>query len=110
MVIRLYNTMHARKEDFVPREEGKVGIYCCGPTVYNYIHLGNARPLVVFDTSRRFFLWMGWDVTYVQNFTDVDDKIIRRAAEENTDAQSIAKKYIDAYFEDTKALNIINRI
>ena len=107
MVIRLYNTMHARKEDFVPREEGKVGIYCCGPTVYNYIHLGNARPLVVFDTIRRFFLWMGWDVTYVQNFTDVDDKIIRRAAEENTDAQSIAKKYIDAYFEDTKALNIM---
>ena len=80
MSIRLYNTKHARKEEFIPIEPGKVGIYCCGPTVYNYIHLGNARPLVVFDTIRRFFIWEGWDVTYVQNFTDVDDKIINRAA------------------------------
>ena len=107
MSIRLYNTMHAQKEDFIPKQEGKVGIYCCGPTVYNYIHLGNARPLVVFDTIRRFFLWQGWDVTYVQNFTDVDDKIINRAKEENSDARTIAEKYIAAYFEDTKALNII---
>jgi len=88
-------------------EPGKVGIYCCGPTVYNYIHLGNARPLVVFDTVRRYFLWKGWDVTYVQNFTDVDDKIINRAKEENSDARSIAEKYIAAYFEDTKALNVL---
>ncbi|MBQ6808588.1 MAG: cysteine--tRNA ligase [Firmicutes bacterium] len=107
MSIRLYNTMHGKKEEFVPCQPGKVGIYCCGPTVYNYIHLGNARPLVVFDTIRRYFLWRGWDVTYVQNFTDVDDKIIRRAAEENTDAKSIAEKYIAAYFEDTQALNIL---
>lgn len=107
MGIRIYNTMHGQKEDFVPCQPGKVGIYCCGPTVYNYIHLGNARPLVVFDTVRRYFIWRGWDVTYVQNFTDVDDKIIRRAAEEQTDAASIAEKYIAAYFEDTKALNIL---
>ncbi len=107
MTIRLYNTMHGKKEDFVPCQPGKVGIYCCGPTVYNYIHLGNARPLVVFDTIRRYFIWRGWDVTYVQNFTDVDDKIIRRAAEEHSDAQSIAEKYIAAYFEDTQALNIL---
>lgn len=70
MSIRLYNTKLQRKEEFIPIEPGKVGIYCCGPTVYNYIHLGNARPLVVFDTIRRFFIWEGWDVTYVQNFTD----------------------------------------
>ena len=107
MTIRLYNTMHAQKEDFIPREEGKVGIYCCGPTVYNYIHLGNARPLVVFDAIRRFFIWQGWDVTYVQNFTDVDDKIINRAKEENSDARTVAEKYIAAYFEDTKALNVL---
>ena len=107
MSIRLYNTKHARKEEFVPIEPGKVGIYCCGPTVYNYIHLGNARPLVVFDTIRRFFIWEGWGVTYVQNFTDVDDKIINRAAEEGSDAKSIAEKYIAAYFEDTQALNIM---
>ncbi len=107
MSIRLYNTKHARKEEFIPIEPGKVGIYCCGPTVYNYIHLGNARPLVVFDTIRRFFIWEGWDVTYVQNFTDVDDKIINRAAEEGSNPKSIAEKYIAAYFEDTKALNIM---
>ncbi len=107
MTIRLYNTIHGQKEDFIPREAGKVGIYCCGPTTYNYIHLGNARPLVVFDTIRRYFLWQGWQVTYVQNFTDVDDKIIRRAEEEHSDAGAVAEKYIAAYFEDTKALNIL---
>ena len=107
MSIRLYNTMHAQKEDFVPRKEGKVGIYCCGPTVYNFIHLGNARPLVVFDTVRRYFLWRGYDVTYVQNFTDVDDKIINRANQEGIDTLSLTEKYIAAYFEDTKALNVL---
>jgi len=107
MPIRLYNTMHAEKEEFIPREAGRVGIYCCGPTTYNYIHLGNARPLVVFDTIRRYFIWQGWDVTYVQNFTDVDDKIIKRAEEENSDARSVAEKYIAAYFEDTRSLNIL---
>ena len=107
MAIRLYNTQHGKKEDFVPLVPGKVGIYCCGPTTYNYIHLGNARPLVVFDTIRRYFLWRGWEVTYVQNFTDVDDKIIQRAAQEGMDAASLAEKYIAAYFEDAAALNVL---
>ncbi len=107
MVIRLYNTRNNRKEEFIPYQPGKVGIYCCGPTTYNYIHLGNARPLVVFDTIRRYFIWRGYDVTYVQNFTDVDDKIINRAAEEHSTALEIAEKYIAAYFEDTAALNIL---
>lgn len=106
-MIKVYNTRHGRKEEFQPREAGKVGIYCCGPTTYNYIHLGNARPLVVFDTIRRYFIWRGWQVTYVQNFTDIDDKILRRAAEEKSDALSVAEKYIAAYFEDTAALNIL---
>ncbi len=107
MPIRLYNTQQGQKEEFIPLLEGKVSIYCCGPTTYNYIHLGNARPLVVFDTIRRYFLWRGYDVKYVQNFTDVDDKIINRAKEENSNAQAIAEKYIAAYFEDTASLNII---
>lgn len=107
MTIKLYNTMHAKKEEFQPRRPGQVGIYCCGPTVYNYIHLGNARPLVVFDTVRRYFLWQGWQVTYVQNFTDVDDKIINRAQQESIDCQALTEKYIAAYFEDTQALNVL---
>ena len=107
MTIRLYNTQHGKKEEFVPLQPGKVGIYCCGPTTYNYIHLGNARPLVVFDTIRRYFQWRGWDVTFVQNFTDVDDKIIQRAAQEGMDAKALAEKYIAAYFEDAAALNVL---
>ncbi len=107
MAIRLYNTMKKQKEDFIPLHEGKVGIYCCGPTTYNYIHLGNARPLVVFDTIRRYFLWRGFAVDYIQNFTDVDDKIIRRGQEENLPPQTVAQKYIDAYFEDAAALNVL---
>ena len=107
MVIRLYNTKHNRKEEFIPLQPGKVGMYCCGPTTYNYIHLGNARPLVVFDAIRRYLIWRGYQVTYVQNFTDVDDKIIKRAAEEHSSALEIAEKYIAAYFEDTAALNIL---
>ncbi|MEG1500790.1 MAG: cysteine--tRNA ligase, partial [Clostridiales bacterium] len=98
--MRLYNTMKRQKEDFQPVEAGKVGIYCCGPTTYNFIHLGNARPLVVFDTIRRYFIWRGYNVNYVQNFTDVDDKIIRRSLEEGISAQDVADKYIKAYFED----------
>jgi len=107
MAIKVYNTFHNQKEDFIPYQEGKVGIYCCGPTTYNYIHLGNARPIVVFDTIRRYFIWLGYDATYVQNFTDVDDKIIRRAAEEGLTPQEIAKKYIAAYYEDAAALHIL---
>ena len=106
-MIRIYNTLHNKKEDFIPLSKGKVSIYCCGPTTYNYIHLGNARPLVVFDTVRRYFIYRGFETTYVQNFTDVDDKIINRSLEENMSAKEVAEKYIAAYFEDTKALNIM---
>ena len=105
--MKLYNTLNRQKEDFCPLEKDKVGIYCCGPTTYNYIHLGNARPLVVFDTIRRYFLFRGYKVNYVQNFTDIDDKIITRAKDENLSAEEIAEKYIAAYFEDTKELNIL---
>lgn len=107
MTIQVYNTMEGRKVEFVPRDAGKVGIYACGPTVYNYIHLGNARPIVVFDAIRRYFKYAGYDVTYVQNFTDVDDKIIRRANEEGITPAAVAEKYIAAYFEDVRALNVL---
>ncbi|MCL1816626.1 MAG: cysteine--tRNA ligase [Clostridiales bacterium] len=105
--MKLYNSKSRHKEDFSPLIEGKAGIYCCGPTVYNYIHLGNARPLVVFDTIRRYLLWRGFDVTFVQNFTDVEDKIIQRAAEEGLSTEAFTEKYIAAYFEDTKTLNVL---
>ncbi len=107
MTIQVYNTMEGRKVEFVPRDAGKVGIYACGPTVYNYIHLGNARPIVVFDAIRRYFKYAGYDVTYVQNFTDVDDKIIRRGQEEGISAAAVADKYIAAYFEDVQQLNVL---
>lgn len=106
MSIQIYNTLTRTKEPFVPREEGKVRMYVCGPTTYNYIHLGNARPLVVFDTVRRYFTYRGYEVQYVQNFTDVDDKIIKRAREENVDPLALAQKYINAYFEDAGKLNV----
>lgn len=106
MAIRVYNTLHNKKEEFVPVEEGKVKMYVCGPTTYNYIHLGNARPIVAFDVIRRYFGYRGYDVTYVQNFTDVDDKIINRANEEKMDPKDLANKYIDAYFEDAGRLGV----
>lgn len=107
MAIKLFNTLTRKKEEFVPREPGKASIYACGPTTYNYFHLGNARMLVVFDMIRRYLIYKGYDVTYVQNFTDVDDKIINRAAEEGCDPLKLAQKYIDEYFKDAKALNIM---
>ncbi|AHF09078.1 MULTISPECIES: cysteine--tRNA ligase [Dehalobacter] len=107
MAIRLYNTLTRRKEEFVPREPGKASMYACGPTTYNYFHLGNARMLVVFDMIRRYLIHKGFDVTYIQNFTDVDDKIIKRAAEEDCDPIALAGKYINEYFTDAKALNIL---
>ena len=106
MSIRVYNTLHNRKEEFVPVEAGKVKMYVCGPTTYNYIHLGNARPIVAFDVIRRYFAYRGYDVTYIQNFTDVDDKIINRANEEQMDAKALADKYITAYFEDAGRLGV----
>jgi len=104
--LKVYNTLSGKKEDFVPRVEGKVGMYVCGPTTYNYIHLGNARPIVVFDTVRRFLEYLGYEVTYVQNFTDVDDKIINRAQEENDSPLELAARYIEEYFKDAKDLNV----
>ena len=105
--VMIYNTLAKKKMPFVPLEEGKVKMYVCGPTTYNYIHLGNARPIVVFDTVRRYFTYLGYDVTFVSNFTDVDDKIIKRANEEGQNPVKLAAYYIDAYFEDTKALNVM---
>lgn len=105
--ILLYNTLTHKKMPFVPLVEGKVSLYVCGPTVYNYIHLGNARPIVFFDTMRRYFTYKGYDVTYISNFTDVDDKIIKRANEEGKSAKEVAEFYINAFFEDTKKLNVM---
>ncbi|MFI8688675.1 cysteine--tRNA ligase [Rossellomorea sp. NPDC077527] len=104
MTIRLYNTLTRQKEEFKPLEEGKVKMYVCGPTVYNYIHIGNARPAIVFDTVRRYLEYRGYDVQFVSNFTDVDDKLIRAAKELGEDVPTIAQRFIDAYFEDTGAL------
>ena len=104
MAIQLYNTLTRRKEEFVPLEEGKVKMYVCGPTVYNYIHIGNARPAIVFDTVRRYFEYRGYDIQYVSNFTDVDDKLIRAANQLGEDVPTIADRFINAYFEDVSAL------
>lgn len=105
-MIRIYNTMSRRKEDFVPIEANKVRMYVCGPTVYNYIHIGNARPMIVFDTVRRYFEYKGYDVNFVSNFTDVDDKIIKKAIEEHTSANEIAERYIEECKKDMASLNI----
>ena len=104
--MRFYNDLTMRKEDFVPITEGKVTMYSCGPTVYNYIHVGNARPIIMFDVLRRYLEYRGYDVTFVQNFTDVDDKIIKRANEEGVTSAQIAAKYIDEYWKDVKALGV----
>ena len=105
--MKIYNTLTGKKEEFVPIEEGKVKIYVCGPTVYNFFHIGNARPFVVFDTLRRYFMYRGYDVKFVQNFTDVDDKIINKAREEGCTAPEVSEKYIKEYFDDAQALNVI---
>ena len=104
--MKIYNTLTRKKEEFVPIEEGKVKMYVCGPTVYNYFHIGNARPFVVFDTMRKYLEYRGYKVKYVQNFTDVDDKIINRAKEEGVSAGEISEKYIAEYFKDAAALNV----
>ncbi|WP_425539719.1 cysteine--tRNA ligase [Microaceticoccus formicicus] len=104
--MKIYNTLTRKKEDFNTIEEGVARIYVCGPTVYNYIHIGNARPIVVFDTLRRYLLYKGYDVRFVSNFTDIDDKIINKAKDENVPFKEITEKYINAYLEDTKSLNI----
>jgi cysteinyl-tRNA synthetase len=104
--MRIYNTLTQKKEEFVPIEEGKVRIYVCGPTVYNYIHIGNARPAIVFDTLRRYLEYKGYEVNYVSNFTDVDDKIIKKAQEEGIAASEISERYIKEFRTDMDALNV----
>ena len=104
--MKLYNTLTRKKEEFIPVSEGQVKMYTCGPTVYNYIHVGNARPMVTFDTLRRFFIYKGYDVKYIVNFTDIDDKIINKANEENTTVKVIADRYIEAFMEDAVGLNL----
>ncbi|NPV91766.1 MAG: cysteine--tRNA ligase [Firmicutes bacterium] len=105
--MRVNNTLARQKEEFISREPGKVGMYVCGPTTYNYIHLGNARPIVLFDAVRRYLQYRGCQVTYVQNFTDIDDKIINRAREEGDDPIRLAERYVNEYFQDADALNVL---
>ncbi len=104
--MKIYNTLTRKKEEFIPLNEGKALIYACGPTVYNFIHIGNARPMVVFDTLRSYLKYRGYDVKFVQNFTDVDDKIINKAREEGKTATEISERFIKEYFEDADALNV----
>ncbi|WXJ83205.1 Cysteine--tRNA ligase [Moorella humiferrea] len=105
-MMHLYNTLTGKKEEFTPSEPGRVRMYVCGPTTYNYIHLGNARPLVVFDTLRRYLEYRNYEVVYVQNFTDIDDKVINRAREEGVPALDLAERYIREFFNDADALNV----
>ncbi|HLR20388.1 MAG TPA: cysteine--tRNA ligase [Tissierellaceae bacterium] len=104
--MKLYNTLTRKKEEFLPIKKDEISMYNCGPTVYDFIHVGNARPLVVFDTLRRFFIYKGYDVKFVVNFTDVDDKIIEKANKENTTLKAISERYIDAFMEDAEGLNL----
>lgn len=105
--MKIFNTMSRQKEEFKPIKEGKVGIYVCGPTVYDYIHIGNARPMIVFDTLRRYLMYKGYDVNYVSNFTDVDDKIIKRAIEEGVTSSEISERYIEEVMKDMADLNVL---
>ena len=104
--MKIFNTLTRRKDEFVPIEEGKVRMYVCGPTVYNYIHIGNARTMIVFDTVRRYFEYKGYDVNYVSNFTDVDDKIIKKANEEGVDASVISERFIKEAQKDMADMNV----
>ncbi len=105
--MKIYNTMTRQKEELVPVHEGEVRIYACGPTVYNFFHIGNARPFIIFDTLRRYLAHKGMKVTFVQNFTDIDDKLIRRAEEEHTTVEEIADRYIEEYFKDADELGVM---
>ena len=105
-MMKIFNTLSRQKEEFVPLQEGKVSMYVCGPTVYNLIHIGNARPMIVFDTARRYMEHKGYAVNYVSNFTDVDDKIIKKANEEGVDPSVISERYIEECRKDMKALNV----
>ncbi|MBK4729845.1 cysteine--tRNA ligase [Oxynema sp. CENA135] len=107
MTLKLYNSLTRRQEPFEPVESGKVRMYCCGVTVYDYCHLGHARSYIAWDTVRRYLIWRGFDVRYVQNFTDIDDKILNRAREQGTSMEEVADRYTQAYFEDMDRLNIL---
>ncbi len=104
--MKIFNTLTRQKEELVPIEPGKLRVYACGPTVYSFIHIGNARMLCVFDVLRRYLEWRGWEVRFVQNFTDIDDKIIRRANEEGVSYDVISERYIAEYWTDAKGLNV----
>ena len=104
--MKIFNTLTGRKEEFVPLEPGKVRMYVCGPTVYNFIHIGNARPMIVFDTVRRYLEYKGYEVNFVSNFTDVDDKIIKKAVEEGVDSSVISRRYIQECRTDMAAMNV----
>ena len=104
--MKIYNSLTRKKEEFVPLEPGKVNMYVCGPTVYNYFHIGNGRTFIVFDTIRRYMEYRGYEVNFVQNFTDIDDKMINKANEEHTTVKEIGDKYIDEYYKDADGLNI----
>lgn len=104
--MKLYNTLTRKKEEFKPLEENRVKMYSCGPTVYNYFHIGNARPFIIFDVLRRYLSYIGYEVNFIQNFTDIDDKMIKRANEENITVKELADKFIKEYFIDSKGLNI----
>lgn len=106
--MKIYNTLTRKKEEFIPQEPGKAKIYACGPTVYNFFHIGNARPFIIFDTLRRYLEFSGLDVTFVQNFTDVDDKMIARAKEEHTTLKALGERFIKEYFTDAKGLGVRN--
>lgn len=105
--MKIYNTLSKTKEEFVPIEEGKVRMYVCGPTVYNYIHIGNARPMIVFDTVRRYLEYVGYDVNFVSNFTDVDDKIIKKAIEEGSSAEEVSQRFIQECKKDMADMNVL---
>ena len=107
-MIKIYDTKAREKREFVPVNPGKVGMYVCGPTVYNYIHIGNARTFISFDTIRRYLMWRGFEVTFVQNVTDVDDKIITKAKEEGRSAKEVSEEYTAAFIEDMHAAGVLD--
>ncbi|MBQ5325471.1 MAG: class I tRNA ligase family protein, partial [Oscillospiraceae bacterium] len=104
--MKIFNTLTRKKEEFIPQVEGEYKIYVCGPTVYNFVHIGNARPAVIFDTMRRYLEYRGNKVNYVSNITDIDDKIIKKANEDGTTFEAVARKYEEEYYTDLKGLNV----
>ncbi|MBO5099202.1 MAG: class I tRNA ligase family protein, partial [Clostridia bacterium] len=104
--MKIYNSMTRQKEEFVPLHENTVNMYSCGPTVYNFFHLGNARPFIIFDQLRRYFEYRGYKVNFVQNFTDIDDKMINKANDLGITVKELGEQYIEEYFKDAKALGI----